>query len=209
MHLQSRTWRLWATVSCRSSPAPSQVSASHSTSFAVYELLILVRDVEKSYATVYYSRVHLHREHSYSAGGGLTVDVLRKSWAIIYGDDVRGLRFWAFRVSEQGRLRPPRGEIYLPIHTYHLIPTISYRVVVGTTIAKFNSESTTFFQEFDPPDKLTEKVCSLVQLLSSAQHTVVHTGAGVSTAAGQNIHNSITYLCQFRIKIRLPAFCSR
>ena len=84
------------------------------------------------------------------------------------------------------------------------IPTISYRVVVGTTLSPRH-----FFQEFDPPDKLTEKVCSLVQMLSSAQHTVVHTGAGVSTAAGQNIHNSITYLCQFRIKIRLPAFCSR
>lgn len=39
-------------------------------------------------------------------------------------------------------------------------------------------------QEFDSPEKLEEKVVLLCQLLSSAQHVVVHTGAGVSTSAG-------------------------
>ena len=41
-------------------------------------------------------------------------------------------------------------------------------------------------QEFDPPDKLTEKISLLCKMLSSKKHVVVHTGAGVSTAAGSN-----------------------
>ena len=40
-------------------------------------------------------------------------------------------------------------------------------------------------QEFDSPDKLTEKVRVLAELLLTAKHVVVHTGAGISTAAGQ------------------------
>ena len=40
-------------------------------------------------------------------------------------------------------------------------------------------------QEFDSPDKLTEKVRVLAELLSTAKYVVVHTGAGISTAAGQ------------------------
>ena len=39
-------------------------------------------------------------------------------------------------------------------------------------------------QVFDPPDKVEEKAAVLCDLLSSSQHVVVHTGAGVSTAAG-------------------------
>ncbi|CAI8042501.1 NAD-dependent protein deacetylase Sirt6 [Geodia barretti] len=39
-------------------------------------------------------------------------------------------------------------------------------------------------EEFDSPDKLTEKVRVLAELLSTAKHVVVHTGAGISTAAG-------------------------
>ena len=39
-------------------------------------------------------------------------------------------------------------------------------------------------QEFDPPDKLEEKVTLLSEMMSSAKHTVVHTGAGISTTAG-------------------------
>lgn len=39
-------------------------------------------------------------------------------------------------------------------------------------------------QEFDAPDKLAEKIRVLVELLSSANHAVVYTGAGISTAAG-------------------------
>lgn len=39
-------------------------------------------------------------------------------------------------------------------------------------------------EEFDPPDKLEEKVTLLSEMMSSAKHTVVHTGAGISTTAG-------------------------
>lgn len=49
-------------------------------------------------------------------------------------------------------------------------------------------------QEFDSPEKLSEKVRTLVELISSAQHVVVHTGAGISTAAGQLYHVT-TFSC--------------
>ena len=39
-------------------------------------------------------------------------------------------------------------------------------------------------QSFDPPDKLKEKISVLCDLIRSSQHVVVHTGAGISTAAG-------------------------
>ncbi|MCG8623223.1 MAG: hypothetical protein MJE68_14670, partial [Proteobacteria bacterium] len=39
-------------------------------------------------------------------------------------------------------------------------------------------------QTFDPPDKLREKISVLYDLIRSSKHMVVHTGAGVSTAAG-------------------------
>ena len=39
-------------------------------------------------------------------------------------------------------------------------------------------------QTFDPPDKLREKISVLCDLIRSSQHMIVHTGAGVSTAAG-------------------------
>ena len=39
-------------------------------------------------------------------------------------------------------------------------------------------------QKFDPPEKLSEKISLLCDMLSSSTHVVVHTGAGVSTAAG-------------------------
>ncbi len=42
-----------------------------------------------------------------------------------------------------------------------------------------------FLQEFDPPEKLEEKVGLLCEMMSSARHLVVHTGAGVSTSAGE------------------------
>ena len=45
-------------------------------------------------------------------------------------------------------------------------------------------------QEFDSPDKLTEKVRVLVELLSTAKYVVVHTGAGISTAAGQSTNRA-------------------
>ena len=42
----------------------------------------------------------------------------------------------------------------------------------------------THTQEIDPPDKLEEKISLLCEMLTSLQHVVVHTGAGISTAAG-------------------------
>ncbi len=38
---------------------------------------------------------------------------------------------------------------------------------------------------FDSVEKLEEKVCLLQELVVAAQHIVVHTGAGISTAAGK------------------------
>ena len=43
-------------------------------------------------------------------------------------------------------------------------------------------------QSFDPPDKVREKISVLCDLIRSSQHMVVHTGAGVSTAAGRSIY---------------------
>ena len=43
-------------------------------------------------------------------------------------------------------------------------------------------------QTFDPPDKLREKISVLCDFIRSSQHMVVHTGAGVSTAAGMYIN---------------------
>ena len=39
-------------------------------------------------------------------------------------------------------------------------------------------------QEIDPSEKLEEKISLLCEMLTSLQHVVVHTGAGISTAAG-------------------------
>lgn len=39
-------------------------------------------------------------------------------------------------------------------------------------------------ERFDSPEELSGKVTQLVQWLQEAQHVVVHTGAGISTAAG-------------------------
>lgn len=41
-----------------------------------------------------------------------------------------------------------------------------------------------FSQTFDSMEKLEEKVSLLHEMILAAQHVVVHTGAGVSTAAG-------------------------
>ena len=40
-------------------------------------------------------------------------------------------------------------------------------------------------QEFDSLEKLKEKVDILCEMLSACKHAVVHTGAGISTAAGE------------------------
>lgn len=43
-----------------------------------------------------------------------------------------------------------------------------------------------FLQTFDTPAKLEEKVSILCDMLAASRHVVVHTGAGISTAAGEN-----------------------
>lgn len=51
-------------------------------------------------------------------------------------------------------------------------------------------------QTFDPPDKLREKISLLCDLIRSSQHVVVHTGAGVSTAAGTIDYVRVdSYIC--------------
>ena len=39
-------------------------------------------------------------------------------------------------------------------------------------------------EKFDPPEVVVEKVKQLAELIRSCRHLVVHTGAGISTAAG-------------------------
>ncbi len=39
-------------------------------------------------------------------------------------------------------------------------------------------------QTFDTVEKLEEKICLLHEMVVAAEHIVVHTGAGISTAAG-------------------------
>ena len=41
------------------------------------------------------------------------------------------------------------------------------------------------FKVFDGPAKLQEKVTALKEMMCAAEHTVVHTGAGISTSAGE------------------------
>ena len=57
-------------------------------------------------------------------------------------------------------------------------------------------------QEFDAPDKLKEKVKVLVELLSTAKHVVAHTGAGISTAAGQGKSSYNHVMSRDQIRIR-------
>ena len=60
-------------------------------------------------------------------------------------------------------------------HTKNFDPSFiwSYKILIDLNL-----------QTFDPPDKLREKISVLCDMIRSSQHMVVHTGAGVSTAAG-------------------------
>ncbi len=51
---------------------------------------------------------------------------------------------------------------------------------------------------FDSVEKLEEKVCLLHELISAAQYIVVHTGAGISTAAGK-LSNHLCSTCYFSL----------
>ena len=54
-------------------------------------------------------------------------------------------------------------------------------------------------QEFDSADKLEEKVALLSEMISAAQHMVVHTGAGISTSAGRDMYLRMTTACMLRM----------
>eukprot|EP00731_Ephydatia_muelleri_P018820 Em0011g860a len=55
----------------------------------------------------------------------------------------------------------------------------------ASRLSKYENKGVCGVKEvFDSPDKLREKVDLLCSLLKAAQHVVVHTGAGISTAAG-------------------------
>ena len=59
---------------------------------------------------------------------------------------------------------------------------------------------------FDSMEKLEEKVSLLHEMVLAAQHVVVHTGAGVSTAAGRAVMLTIAlmHISQFLSQLSKP-----